>query len=543
MADDRDKATNKLQKKIRKLEATLKIVADHSGKTENRMQKQFEVISETIPVPMIITKENGEIVFANHNAPQTFGYSAEAFNEVKASSLYNNPGDRKRFLQALSNKSDVREFCVELKKSGGSVFPAALFSRRINFDGQDCILTVVHDLTEVMDLEKQLRQTQKMEAIGTLTGGIAHDFNNILSIIFGYTELTADLLDSEKDREKKENLDNVLQAAKRARSMIMQMMAFCRQSEKEKKPFYISKIVAEVVKMMSDLTPSDIDIRSDIRNTEMIVIGDPTQIHQVVTNLITNALHALSGNGGKIEVILEKSAINEEQRGEILIPKLELGTYARITIRDNGPGIGKEIIQSIFDPFFTTKPVGQGSGMGLAVVHGIIRGHNGSVSVESDPGEGVAFHCYFPVTGTDNEKVKPDVESESGGKGNESILIADDEPMVLNVCTSILRRMGYRVTSCLGSRTALEIFQNQPEDFDLVITDNIMPEMSGMELTRNILKIRQDIPIIMAAGTLPAKESELKKRGIRAFIQKPFDRKKIELLVREVLDAGKTDIK
>jgi len=318
------------------------------------------------------------------------------------------------------------------------------------------------------------------------------------------------------------------------------MMAFCRQSEKKKKPFYISKIVAEVVKLMSDLTPSDIDIRSDIRNKEMIVIGDPTQIHQVVTNLITNALQALSGEGGKIEVLLEKSAINEEQRGEILIPKLQLGTYARITIRDNGPGIGKEIIHSVFDPFFTTKPVGQGSGMGLAVVHGIIRGHNGSVSVESDPGEGVAFHCYFPVTRKDDEKVKPDVEPESGGQGDESILIADDEPMVLSVCTDILRRMGYRVTAGLGSRTALEIFQNHPEDFDLVITDNIMPEMSGMELTRNILKIRRDIPIIMAAGTLPAKKSELKQRGIRAFIQKPFNKIKIQSLIREVLDVSKT---
>jgi len=538
MRDDKDEVTRKLQKRIRKLEAALGIVANHSGKTENRMRKQFEVVSETIPVPMIISDENGKIVFANLNAQKTFGYSPEDFTGYEASSLYDNPEKWKLFLETLADREEVSGFRVELRKSGGSVFPAALFSREIYFDGQDCVLTVVHDLAEIMALEKQLRQTQKMEAVGTLTSGIAHDFNNILTAIFGYTQLTDNLLDSEKDKDKKEYLDYVLKAARRAKSMIRQMMDFCRKTEKKKELFRISAIVSEVVKMMSDLTLSDIDIRSDIRDKDMFVKGDPTQIHQMVTNLITNSVHALSDEGGKIEVILKEADITEKQRGEILIPRPEPEIYARITVRDNGPGIDKGIIHSIFDPFFTTKPVGKGSGMGLAVVHGIIRGHEGYVSVETGPGKGAAFHCYFPVT-EEGENIGYDAESERFGKRDESILLADDEPLILGACSKILRNMGYSVTSCSGSMEALKIFKNHPEDFDLVITDNIMPEMSGTNMSKEIRKIRPDIPIIMMTGTLFDNESVLRKTDIRAFIRKPFDQREMESVIREVLDGEK----
>ncbi|MDM8539131.1 ATP-binding protein, partial [Desulfobacterales bacterium HSG17] len=420
------------------------------------------------------------------------------------------------FLGTLEDNGEVRGFRVELKKSGGSLFPAALFSREISFDGQYCILTVVHDLTEIMFLEKQLRQSQKIEAIGTLTSGIAHDFNNILSAIFGYTELTADLLDLEKDKKIIGYLDNVLKAADRAKSMIVQMMDFCRQTEKEKKPFHISLTVTEVVEMMCSLTPSDIVIRFEIKNKDMVVMGDPTQIHQVVTNLITNSIHALTGKGGKIEVILDKADIIEKQWAEILIPKLKSGVYARITVKDNGPGIGKGVIHNIFDPFFTTKPVGKGSGMGLAVIHGIVQGHNGAISVESEPGKGAAFHCYFPVTEHDNENAKPDVEFTSIKKGDARILLVDDESLILDLCTNVLRTMGYHITPCAESWKALKIFKNSPEDFDLVLTDNLMAEISGIELSKEILKIRPDIPIILITGTLFETESELKKTGIRA---------------------------
>jgi len=539
MTDNKDTVIKKQQKKIRKLEAALKIVADYSGKTESRMRKQFEVVAETIPVPLVITKKNGKIIFSNLNAQKTFGYAPEDFTGIETLSLYNNPDDRNLLLDILSDKGEVNGFRIELRKSDGSVFPAVLFSQQFYFDVQDCILTVIHDLTDVMALEKQLRQTQKMEAIGTLTGGIAHDFNNILTAIIGYTDLTINSLDPKKDSKNQRYLNKVLEASGRAKTMIKQMMAFCRQSEIEKKPFKISLIVAEVLKLMGNLTPSDIVIRSKIQEKDMVVMGDPTQIHQLVTNLITNSVQALSGGGGKIEVILQKIDTAHKLTGATPILEKKPGSYAIITVRDNGPGIVKGVIHNIFDPFFTTKPVGKGTGMGLAVVHGIVRGHNGSVSVESEPGKGTALHCYFPVIEYSDEITKPGIEFASVVKGDERILLVDDDAMVLGASSGTLEDLGYRVTSCAGSRQGLNTFATHPEDFDLVITDNIMPEMSGTELTGEILKIRPDIPIIMATGTLPANDSGLKKLGIRAFIQKPFERSEMQSVIREVMDSGK----
>ncbi|MDM8516776.1 ATP-binding protein [Desulfobacterales bacterium HSG16] len=539
MTDDKDNIIKNLQKKISKLEATLKIVTSYSGKTETRMREQFEVVAETITVPMIISKENGKTVFANLNAQKTFGYYVEDFVGVEASSLYYNQDEWNLFLKSLSKRGEVSGFRVELKTSKGTIFPAVLFSHRIYFDGQNCILTIIHDLTEVMALEKQLRQTQKLEAIGTLAGGIAHDFNNILAAIFGYTELTINLLDPKMDIKKKEYLNNVLKAAGRAKSMIMQMMGFCRHAEQEKKPFLISAITAEVVKMMTSLTPSNIDIRSNIRNKSMVVTGDPTQIHQVMTNLITNAVHALSGKGGMIEVLLDKTNITEEQRDERLVSKLEPGIYAKITVKDNGPGIDQDMIHSIFDPFFTTKPVGEGSGMGLAMVHGIILGHGGSVGVKSEDGKGTAFHCYFPVSRDNSATASPHIESKRAEKGNERILLVDDDSMVLDINIQILKAIGYKVVSCTRAMKALTIFKTRPKDFDLVVTDNFMPEMSGIKLIKEIKKIRSDIPVILVSGTLSKNEIELKKTGITATIQKPFGRKEIQFVIRKVLDAAK----
>ncbi|MCP4119897.1 MAG: response regulator [Desulfobacteraceae bacterium] len=502
------------------------------------MQKQFEVVSETIPVTMIVSTEKGEILFSNLNAQEVFGYSAGAFKGVEAFSLYDAPGDRDALLEILSSNGEVSGFRTTFRKADGTVFPAALFGRMINFDGRDSVLIVVYDLTKVMALEKQLRQTQKLKAIGVLTSGIAHDFNNLLSIIFGYTERAVGLLDSEKDNEKIECLENVLKAADRAKIMIMQMLDFCRQTEKEKKPFHVSNIVSEVVKMMKDLTPSNIDIRSHIKNNDMIIMGDPIQIHQVVTNLVTNSVHVLEDRGGIIEVNLEKAAIVEGRAVEMLTPNIEPGTYAKITVKDNGPGILKEIIHSIFDPFFTTNPVGKGSGLGLSVVHGIVLGHKGAVGVESEPGEGARFYCYFPVIEEKHEADQPDVKLEIPGGGDERILLVDDEPMLLSSSTNLLQDLGYRVTSCGESRKALAVFTNHPEDFDLVITDNIMPEMSGIELSREMLKIRPDIPIILVTGLLTLDEVELKKAGIRGLLKKPFFWEKMQSVIREILDVS-----
>ncbi len=538
MTSQKDKEIKRLKKRVAKLEATLKIVTRHSGKSENRMRKQFEVVSETIPVPMIISNAEGKIVFANPRARQTFGYAPEAVSEMNASDLYGNSGDRKLFLKILDAKGEVDGFRSELKTACGTLFPAIMFARGIHFNDEDAILTVVHDLSEVMALEKQVRQAHKMEAIGTLASGIAHDFNNILAAIFGYTDMLALLLTSEENRKPLEYLEKVQQAAGRAKSMILQMSAFYRQSEKEKKNFRIGAIVSEVVKMMGELTPSNIRLHCRMENREMMVSGDPTQIHQVVTNLVTNAVQALSDVGGAVTVGLEQARLGQDEINGLLIPGLGPGNHAVITVKDNGPGIDPAIIHNIFDPFFTTKPVGKGSGMGLAVVHGIIRGHNGSLSVESTPVRGTVFRCYFPLVERHAESLaQTDGKPLPAEKGREKILLVDDEPQVLDIWFKLLGKMGYQVTPCGGGEKALLIFKNTPDRFDLVITDNTMPGMSGTELSVEILGIRPDMPIILITGDLVREGSEYRKFGIRAHVRKPFDKEQIRSIIRSVLSG------
>ena len=237
MSGDKDNKIEKLQKRVKKLEAALRIVTSHSEKTESQIRRQFEIVAETMPVPMIISNEAGKILFANLNAQSTFGYASEAFTEVDLSSLNKTPESEKQFMEMLLDRGKIEGFRIDLKTSDASVFPAVLYSQWITFDGQRAILTIVHDLTEIMALEKQLRHSQKMEAIGTLASGIAHDFNNILAAIFGYTELIQRGLDPEKNRKEVSHLDKVQTAATRAKSMVMQMMAFCKQGEKERKAF------------------------------------------------------------------------------------------------------------------------------------------------------------------------------------------------------------------------------------------------------------------------------------------------------------------
>ena len=291
--------------------------------------------------------------------------------------------------------------------------------------------------------------------------------------------------------------------------------------------------------MMTPLTPSGIIIRPDIRHEEMVVLGDSTHIHQVVTNLMTNALHALSGRGGRIDVSIKKADKLEKQQGEILLPKDPSVSYAELMVKDDGGGIEKQIIHAIFNPFFTTKVAGEGSGMGLAVTHGIIQSLNGALNVDTEPGKGAAFYCYVPLTTESGvHSGMTERSSENGGDGEqERILVVDDEPMILDICNELLGNMGYHVTFCEDAEKALAMFKTQPDAFDVFMTDNTMPEMSGTELCVEIRKIRQDIPIILISGNLLIKESDLKGADVQAFIQKPFDLEEMQTTIRGVLET------
>ncbi len=383
---------------------------------------------------------------------------------------------------------------------------------------------------EKKKLEKQLRQAQKMEAVGTLAGGIAHDFNNILSAVIGFTEMA--LEDAVPDSFLRRNMEQVLQAGMRAKHLVQQILAFSRQSDQELRPVQPKKIIVEACELLRASLPSTIAIRTRFRSNAF-TMSDPTQIHQVLMNLGTNAGHAMRELGGTLTIVLDEIGDMDPWRAQH--PELTAEAYVRLTVSDTGHGISEQLIDRIFDPFFTTKEYTEGTGMGLAVAHGIIKSHKGMIAVESRPGEGTTFTILLP------QIINPESEQrKSGGDlqtGSESILFVDDEAMLVDLSTQLLKRLGYSVTACTSSLEALARFQAAPADFDLVITDMTMPQMTGKELAAEMLKLRPGLPIILCTGFSEIITEEAAKRaGIQAFIMKPIIMKELADTIRKILD-------
>jgi PAS domain S-box-containing protein len=409
-------------------------------------------------------------------------------------------------------------------------------------DGRYVRLQVATDITQLKSLEKErqhaetkLRQAQKMEAIGTLAGGIAHDFNNILSAVLGYAELALD--DALNGRISAQYIRQIKKAGGRARDLVQQILTFSRQTETEAKPIQVKPIVKEALKLLRASLPSTIEIRTDIQS-EAIVDADPIQIHQVIMNLCTNAGHAMRDTGGILEVKLIDKVLSREFTDRY--PDLTPGPHLRIEVNDTGPGIAPKIMDKIFDPYFTTKEKGEGTGMGLAVVQGIIQGCNGTLSVGSSRGKGASFKIYLPTIHTD-EPAQVKLEQVIPG-GNESILFVDDEPHLAELSKQLLERLGYKVTIQTSSIEALALFEKQPEAFDLVITDMTMPQMTGDILASRLMSIRPDTPVIICTGYSEKITQELLDRlNIKALIMKPIIRNELLIAVRQVLDDAKAD--
>jgi PAS domain S-box-containing protein len=390
--------------------------------------------------------------------------------------------------------------------------------------------------TEKTALERKLRQAQKMESIGTLAGGIAHDFNNILGAIMGYTELA--LMDTQEEDPIRESMVQVRKATFRARDLIKQIMAFSRQGEQEMKAVQLGMITQEALKLLRATIPTTIEIRQQLREKDSWIMGDPIQIHQVLMNLCTNALQAMEGQKGLLEVGLERVELDRAAISHY--PGMNPGPHLRLTISDNGAGIDSQIIDRIFDPFFTTKGLGEGTGMGLAVVHGIVKNHGGMITVYSEKGAGTTFHSYFPSIHQDGAGFDL-MDSGSLLPGKEHILFVDDEEFLINVGRQMLERLGYRVTSRLSGPEALELFRAHPDRFDLVITDQTMPQITGVELSRELMAIRPNIPIVLCTGFSEGLTAERAKNiGIRDFIMKPIVLRDLSQMIRRVL-AGTTD--
>jgi signal transduction histidine kinase/CheY-like chemotaxis protein len=379
-------------------------------------------------------------------------------------------------------------------------------------------------------LETQLRQSQKMEAIGTMAGGIAHDFNNILSIILGNTELA--IRDVPEWHPVKESLDEVRQACLRAKDVVRQLLSFSRQTEMQLRPLDSSVILGESLKLIRSTLPSNIEIRQDFDEDIWTILGDPTQLNQILINLSNNAADAIGSEDGILNVSL-KNVENPRHDPEL---NLEPGRYVKISIRDTGVGISTEAMDRIFDPYFTTKEVGRGTGMGLTVVHGIVETHNARINVNSTPGKGTAFEIFF--RSIDAAPVDEVPENNTLFHGRETILFVDDEKAIVKLNKKRLERLGYQVIGTADPHEALEMFGYKSTQFDLVITDMTMPNMMGDELAAEIMKIRPDIPIILCTGfSGRISEEQALEKGIRAFIMKPLELQELAETVRKVLDA------
>ena len=367
-------------------------------------------------------------------------------------------------------------------------------------DGRLVRLQIATDITQLKALQKkqliaeeQLRQAQKMESIGNLAGGIAHDFNNILSSILGFTELAID--EVEKGTTIEDSLQEVYAAGKRAKHLVKQILAFARQSDEKRKPIQVDLIVKEVLKFIRSSIPTTIEIRQNIES-EAIITGNATQVHQVLMNLCTNAAHAMETQGGILSVGLKDIAVDRSTNWETL--DLKIGNYVEITVADTGTGIHPEILKNIFEPYFTTKAPGEGTGMGLAMVHGIVDSYGGKIMVDSIFGKGTTFTIYLPI-----EMKRGDhrlYETKEYPSGTERILFVDDEAPIAKVGGQILERLGYSVTTRTSSIEALELFKAKPDDFDLVITDMTMPNLTGDKLAIELVKIRPDIPVVLCTG-------------------------------------------
>jgi len=392
----------------------------------------------------------------------------------------------------------------------------------------------VEERTQALaESERQMQQVLKLQAIGTLAGGIAHDFNNILFPIIGYAEITMD--DVPEDSPTRRNLEEIVKAANRAKDLVQQILTFSRQNGRERKAVRVQTLVEEALRLLRASIPKTIEIDCELDASCRPILGDPSQIHQVVMNLGTNAYQAMQETGGRLGVRLSETQIGYEETLKRM--GIKMGPHLHLTVSDEGVGMEPMVLERIFEPYYTTKEPGKGTGLGLSVIHGIIKNHGGFITVESSPGRGSTFHVYIPTV-DDVEIETAEAPLQSGPSGNEQILLVDDEPQIADMGRQMLERLGYRVTALTSGVEALDTFSEHPERFDLLITDMTMPLLTGDRLAQRVWKLRPGLPVILCTGynELISEEKAL-AMGIRKFLLKPVDMNALTAAVRFVLDA------
>ena len=516
-----------------------------ADKNLQRSEAFLNTIVENIPAMTVVKDtDNFRYVLFNKAGEELLGIREEdvigktdfeIFSEKEAKSF------RKKDKEVLE-KGKLVEFpdqTIQTRHNGQRVITV----RKIPIMHKDgkpkYILAIAADMTdwktagkEKRKLERQLQQAHKMEAIGSLAGGIAHDFNNILSAIIGFTELSLD--DVEKGTHLENNLQEVYAAGTRAKDLVKRILAFARQSDEERKPIQVNLIVKEVLKFIRSSIPATIEIKQNIES-ESLIMGNSTQIHQILMNLCTNAAHAMENKNGTLDVRLKDITVDGTKNWHT--SDIKLGDYIEIKVSDTGTGIQPEIIKNIFEPYFTTKATGEGTGMGLAMVHGIVESYNGKIVVDSAFGEGTIFTICLPVI---KKRIGDSLyESDVLPSGTERILFVDDEDPIAKMGGQILSQLGYSVTTRTSSIEALALFKAKPNYFDLVVTDMTMPHMTGDVLATELMIIRPDIPVILCTGySKKISDKTALENGIKAFAYKPITKADMAKTVRKVLDEA-----
>lgn len=535
-------------KQVRQKNNELSHVMSEHQKTSKeliRSEKMYRDLFDEAPIMYLITENQDGVPIikdTNNKFLETMGYQREEIIGKPITDYYSSESvygllDRDKSQRDLSGGfvESERSFVT----STGQIINTLVSATMVLDKSTKHILvrSAFLDITQrkKVELEKeslknQLFHAQKMESIGVLAGGIAHDFNNILSAIIGYTELTFDAVP--ENSFVKDNMNAIYTAGLRAKDLVGQILSFARQSEEETKPIQVDIIIKEALKLLRASIPTSIKIKHNI-NSDSLIIGNHTHVHQIIMNLCTNAAHAMKDEGGIIEVTLLDITIDEAKRRKN--PDLKFSDYIELKVSDTGTGISPGIVKSIYEPYFSTKNHTEGTGLGLAVVHGIIESYDGEIYVSTALGKGTTFTVYLPIT----KKRKPSTpyKSEKLPSGTERILIVDDEAQIAQMSRKILERLGYKVAIRTSSLEALELFQAKPDDFDLILTDMTMPNLTGDKLSIELMKIRPDIPIILCTGySNKISDETVPDIGIKAFAYKPIVKADLASTVRKVLD-------
>ncbi len=505
---------------------------------ENRLlATAIEYAGESI----FITTPEGVIEYANPAFERLSGYApAEAIGKTPRILKSGRHGAAfyAQLWEALLRGETWRGRLTNKRKNGSLYEKEVTISPVLSPAGEvEHFVSISRDLTQEMELAAQLRQAQKMEAIGTLAGGIAHDFNNILGAIIGFAELA--LEDMPEPTVTRKCIEEVRKAGRRAAELVHQILTFSRQSEQERQPVQIQPVLKEALKLLRGTLPATIAIQQEIDPECGRIMADPTQLHQVMINLCTNAYHAMREHGGVLSVTYRRVDIapGEPEPAPGLVP----GNYACLSVSDTGKGMSKATLERIFEPYFTTKPPGEGTGMGLAIVHGIVRGHQGILTVTSTLGEGSTFEVYIPLYRREEDAALPEGAGLVRRARGERILFVDDEESLALLARMALERSGYRVVSCTKSLDALQRFEAAPQDFDVVITDQTMPDMTGEMLAERMRAVRPDIPIILCTGySERMDERRAREAGFNGYLEKPFVDTDLSTAIQQALADAQT---